>query len=171
MCALWFCGSWILDGRIARRGGWPPRAMSAQTGCIVSVQIETTCARLRTSNGLEFLQVRRPQRLQKARRFSPFGADFMKVIQRQTEWRRVRDSNPRYGFPYAGFQDRCHQPLGQLSASMPKHDLSIVYQRSPHFLRNIVSAYDPQRIIAQTPSRFLHSQKRHTPPSRISRYS
>src|SRR5579872_2214000 len=30
-------------------------------------------------------------------------------------WRRVRDSNPRYGFPYAGFQDRCHQPLGQLS--------------------------------------------------------
>ena len=37
----------------------------------------------------------------------PFGETF---------WRRVRDSNPRYGFPYAGFQDRCHQPLGQLSA-------------------------------------------------------
>ncbi len=30
-------------------------------------------------------------------------------------WRRVRDSNPRYPFGYAGFQDRCHQPLGQLS--------------------------------------------------------
>src|SRR6478672_2259583 len=32
------------------------------------------------------------------------------------EWRRVRDSNPRYPSGYAGFQDRCHQPLGQLSA-------------------------------------------------------
>ena len=31
-------------------------------------------------------------------------------------WRRVRDSNPRYPLRYAGFQDRCHQPLGQLSA-------------------------------------------------------
>ena len=30
-------------------------------------------------------------------------------------WRRVRDSNPRYPSGYAGFQDRCHQPLGQLS--------------------------------------------------------
>jgi hypothetical protein len=34
----------------------------------------------------------------------------------QTVWRRVRDSNPRYPLRYAGFQDRCHQPLGQLSA-------------------------------------------------------
>src|ERR1700730_14805282 len=30
-------------------------------------------------------------------------------------WRRGRDSNPRYPFRYAGFQDRCHQPLGHLS--------------------------------------------------------
>jgi hypothetical protein len=34
----------------------------------------------------------------------------------QTEWRRGRDSNPRYPFGYAGFQDRSHQPLGHLSA-------------------------------------------------------
>ena len=34
----------------------------------------------------------------------------------QHEWRRVRDSNPRYPSGYAGFQDRCHQPLGHLSA-------------------------------------------------------
>src|SRR5262245_18653465 len=27
------------------------------------------------------------------------------------EWRRERDSNPRYGFPYSGFQDRLFQPL------------------------------------------------------------
>ena len=31
------------------------------------------------------------------------------------EWRREWDSNPRYGFPYGGFQDRCHQPLGHPS--------------------------------------------------------
>src|SRR5450432_486236 len=35
----------------------------------------------------------------------------------QTVWRRGRDSNPRYPFGYAGFQDRCHQPLGHLSGS------------------------------------------------------
>jgi hypothetical protein len=33
----------------------------------------------------------------------------------QTVWRRGRDSNPRYPFGYAGFQDRSHQPLGHLS--------------------------------------------------------
>ena len=33
-----------------------------------------------------------------------------------TLWRRGRDSNPRYPFGYAGFQDRSHQPLGHLSA-------------------------------------------------------
>ena len=32
-------------------------------------------------------------------------------------WRRGRDSNPRYPFGYAGFQDRSHQPLGHLSAA------------------------------------------------------
>jgi hypothetical protein len=34
----------------------------------------------------------------------------------KTLWRRGRDSNPRYPFGYAGFQDRSHQPLGHLSA-------------------------------------------------------
>ncbi len=33
-------------------------------------------------------------------------------------WRRGRDSNPRYPFGYAGFQDRSHQPLGHLSAAL-----------------------------------------------------
>jgi hypothetical protein len=32
-----------------------------------------------------------------------------------SSWRRGRDSNPRYPFGYAGFQDRSHQPLGHLS--------------------------------------------------------
>ena len=38
-----------------------------------------------------------------------------KIVQ-ALEWRREWDSNPRYGFPYGGFQDRCHQPLGHPSA-------------------------------------------------------
>src|SRR3954466_3119844 len=32
------------------------------------------------------------------------------------EWRRGRDSNPRYGYPYAAFRVRCFQPLSHLSA-------------------------------------------------------
>ena len=32
-------------------------------------------------------------------------------------WRRGRDSNPRYGFPYSGFQDRLFQPLTHLSGT------------------------------------------------------
>jgi hypothetical protein len=58
----------------------------------------------------------------------PFHAIFRGTLAvfsaRQTEWRRERDSNPRYPFGYAGFQDRCHQPLGHLSAA-----------RSPNILR------------------------------------
>src|SRR5580700_10196597 len=36
-------------------------------------------------------------------------------------WRRGRDSNPRYGFPYASFQDWSHQPLGHLSVLLQFH--------------------------------------------------
>ena len=42
--------------------------------------------------------------------------DSLHVYCTQGKWRRARDSNPRYPFRYAGFQDRSHQPLGQLSA-------------------------------------------------------
>jgi hypothetical protein len=35
----------------------------------------------------------------------------------RTCWRRERDSNPRYGFPYSGFQDRLFQPLTHPSAT------------------------------------------------------
>ncbi len=30
-------------------------------------------------------------------------------------WRRRWDSNPRWGFPHVGFQDRCLKPLGHSS--------------------------------------------------------
>src|ERR1700686_5050075 len=36
-------------------------------------------------------------------------------IEKSTRWRRGRDSNPRYGFPYSSFQDWRLQPLGHLS--------------------------------------------------------
>ena len=32
------------------------------------------------------------------------------------DWRRERDSNPQCGFPYSGFQDHRHRPLGHPSA-------------------------------------------------------
>jgi hypothetical protein len=35
---------------------------------------------------------------------------------RERQWRRERDSNPRYGFPYSGFQDHPFQPLTHPSA-------------------------------------------------------
>ena len=35
----------------------------------------------------------------------------------ETDWRRERDSNPRYPFEYSGFQDRLFQPLTHPSAS------------------------------------------------------
>ena len=34
----------------------------------------------------------------------------------QTEWRRERDSNPRYPLRYSGFQDRLIKPLSHPSA-------------------------------------------------------
>src|SRR5216684_2724672 len=40
----------------------------------------------------------------------------------QTAWRRERDSNPRYGFPYSGFQDRLFQPLTHPSARVRRKD-------------------------------------------------
>jgi hypothetical protein len=56
----------------------------------------------------------------------------------QTGWRRGRDSNPRYPFRYAGFQDRCHQPLGHLSGLLQFYygfPISLKLQResSPRF--------------------------------------
>ena len=44
------------------------------------------------------------------------------LLQEKSHWRRGRDSNPRWGFPHAGFQDRSHQPLGHLSAAHSVRD-------------------------------------------------
>src|SRR4051812_31793275 len=42
--------------------------------------------------------------------------DPMRSRDQPGNWRRERDSNPRYPFGYNGFQDRRHQPLGHPSA-------------------------------------------------------
>ena len=41
----------------------------------------------------------------------------------QDEWRRERDSNPRYPFEYAGLANLCLQPLGHLSTALPVKEL------------------------------------------------
>ena len=67
-------------------------------------------------------------------------------------WRRGRDSNPRYPFGYAGFQDRCHQPLGHLSA-----DTTIVPERHPSILpaqslgRDLDSEHSRSPLISPPP--------------------
>src|ERR1700730_7410687 len=38
----------------------------------------------------------------------------------RANWRRGRDSNPRYGYPYAAFRVRCFQPLSHLSKPLQK---------------------------------------------------
>jgi hypothetical protein len=44
---------------------------------------------------------------------------FVNVSERRrtSRWRRGRDSNPRYGYPYAAFRVRCFQPLSHLSVA------------------------------------------------------
>jgi hypothetical protein len=40
-------------------------------------------------------------------------------------WRRGRDSNPRYGCPYAAFRVRCIQPLCHLSGASEINGLQL----------------------------------------------
>ena len=42
-------------------------------------------------------------------------AHSLRLDERREDWRREWDSNPRYGYPYDGFQDRCLKPLGHPS--------------------------------------------------------
>ena len=49
------------------------------------------------------------------------------AAERLIEWRRGRDSNPRYPFEYAGLANLCLQPLGHLSCRP-----TILLQRAVH---------------------------------------
>src|SRR6185503_15036558 len=57
------------------------------------------------------------------------------MTERERGNRRERDSNPRYGFPYSGFQDHRHRPLGHPSASTsgqnPRDFLKIAWIQVP----------------------------------------
>src|SRR6202034_326794 len=46
-------------------------------------------------------------------------------------WRRGRDSNPRYGCPYAAFRVRCIQPLCHLSADRGCLSVAAQYLAAP----------------------------------------
>ena len=52
---------------------------------------------------------------------SPMASQSAEMLERLAmlpEWRRGWDSNPRYGYPHGGFQDRCLKPLGHPSVRM-----------------------------------------------------
>ena len=70
-------------------------------------------------------------------------------------WRRARDSNPRYPFRYASFQDWSHQPLGQLSA-ISKIPLS---ENQPHLCYGFSPSTPPGSRPAPLPALFASSSE------------
>jgi hypothetical protein len=71
--------------------------------------------------------------LQDCTRLRPCGAKFANAPERTTcKWRRGRDSNPRYGYPYAAFRVRCFQPLSHLSGTTAENrGQRAMYRPSP----------------------------------------
>jgi hypothetical protein len=82
-----------------------PAAHSASAMCSRSFPDATNCSAAETRKDDRGFAVNAA--------FGVFSGD---VLQCRTRWRRERDSNPRYGFPYSGFQDRLFQPLTHPSA-------------------------------------------------------
>ena len=58
------------------------------------------------------------------RLLSTFPDDLRKSLERQMQWRRRRDSNPRYGFPYDALAKRWFQPLTHVSGPWRKRGYS-----------------------------------------------
>ena len=57
-------------------------------------------------------------------------------------WRRGRDSNPRYGYPYAAFRVRCFQPLSHLSKPLREELFALWRDKCPFataLLPNLIS--------------------------------
>ena len=61
----------------------------------------------------------------------------------QTTWRRERDSNPRYGFPYSGFQDHPFQPLTHPSAGGNINNLCVFASLHGLFIRGLYMLLSP----------------------------
>src|SRR5580658_4175686 len=69
---------------------------------------------------------------------------------KQRSWRRGRDSNPRYGFPYSSFQDWRLQPLGHLSLGTPCQ-ISLFYGRnSAGGFASLIQAFSETREITSS---------------------
>ncbi len=79
----------------------------------------------------------------------------------EISWRRERDSNPRYGFPYSGFQDRPFQPLTHPSAAVDRCFRSVYNSPFAEIPRAGAHSWgmrtqgcrpDPQSRVLDTPS-------------------
>src|SRR6056297_4064670 len=68
---------------------------------------------------------------------------FLFVINRLCGWRRRWDSNPRYAFTHAGFQDRCIRPLCHSSDTVPLYRLFRFWKtlKSGDFRRNVLGCF------------------------------
>ena len=78
--------------------------------------------------------------------------DFARLV-RKWGWRRGRDSNPRYGFPYAGLANLCLKPLGHLSARQELRSSAARCAPAPGRLakRRNIAAEDAARRVAPGP--------------------
>ena len=94
------------------------------------------CAR-KARGGFSLLEVRAAilRRMRPNAMFLALGLGTSLTI--ATCWRRERDSNPRYGFPYSGFQDRLFQPLTHPSAAC-SHYCTRIPRENPHPCRVFV---------------------------------
>ena len=92
--------------------------------------------------------------LTKGRRWRSLGEGGSRERQRAfgEGWRRERDSNPRYGFPYSGFQDRLFQPLTHPSAlarQCGNGAMRAMRQSNASRLRHCLDCPLPHCLIAQ----------------------
>ena len=98
-----------------------PKMCRGSAGCWASASDRSTPCRFHAARGdggvtPEDTGIGAPEKEADTLRGNDFCSVLIWMRDPRRQWRRVRDSNPRYPSGYAGFQDRCHQPLGQLSA-------------------------------------------------------
>jgi hypothetical protein len=76
-------------------------------------------------------------------------------------WRRERDSNPRYGYPYSGFQNRRIKPAH--STTLPSlrnkrrsvgNPTKLTFLGFPSY-RFLIQSRSPSRVKPGAPSRYL----------------
>ncbi len=101
---------------------------------------------LRSPASLAFGSLRGTGRAAPRRAFDPcicFARLRLLSLASRAGWRRGRDSNPRYGFPYAGLANLCLQPLGHLS---------VRHRQPPARAARIPSEAGAERVAEAQPS-------------------